>query len=287
MPTMWPYDYGEPFPFDKIEEGSKVLMVDITTNPYSTMFRVNAQYDLFVIDHHKSFIESDAGKNINGLLTDGVAACQLTWHHFFLNDPTPEIIRLLGEYDVWKNEDKDQWENSIMPTQMAMRMKHTDPATNVGHTFWDEYISSALKGTHHSKEIEMGCWGDGNTIIAYQKMEDKKAVDFYSFEAEFEGLRAICLNNTRFNSQVYESVWDPEKYDIMVAWVNVRGDSYTFSMYTEKEDIDVSKIARKFGGGGHKKAAGFQCDNFLIARKEAGQKVIEIEKAGDVRNVKD
>ena len=56
---MWPYDYGEPFPFNEIQDGESVLMVDITTNPYEVMEEIQKRYDLFVIDHHKSFIESD------------------------------------------------------------------------------------------------------------------------------------------------------------------------------------------------------------------------------------
>ena len=37
---MWPYDYGEPFPFDEIPDGVIVYMVDITTNPYEIMLFV-------------------------------------------------------------------------------------------------------------------------------------------------------------------------------------------------------------------------------------------------------
>ena len=33
------------------------------------------------------------------------------------------------------------------------------------------------------------------------------------------------------------------------------------SLYTIFDHIDVSEIAKKYGGGGHKNAAGFVCDN--------------------------
>ena len=38
------------------------------------------------------------------------------------------------------------------------------------------------------------------------------------------------------------------------------GDKWKVSLYTKKDDIDVSIIAQKYGGGGHKKASGFRCD---------------------------
>ena len=40
-------------------------------------------------------------------------------------------------------------------------------------------------------------------------------------------------------------------------------------MYTMKDDIDVSKICYEFGGGGHKKAAGFTCDYLPVVIADA------------------
>jgi len=36
------------------------------------------------------------------------------------------------------------------------------------------------------------------------------------------------------------------------------GKHWTFSLYTTKDEVDCSVIAKSKGGGGHKKAAGFQ-----------------------------
>ena len=279
---MWPYDYGESFPFDKIEDGSRVVMVDVTTNPYEVMEEIKKRYDLFVIDHHKSFIESDVKPKITGLFVDGVAACQLAWHHFFMNDPTPSIVKLLGEYDIWNNQDQNVWWNQIMPIQMGMRMRLTDPGTDDGFVIWKKYFEDFLDkpdnrfpmmGRHYA-DLEDEVSKAGITILQYQEVEDKKAIDFYSFEARFGELKAVCLNNTRFNSQVYKSVWDNTKHDIMFAWVNVKGERCSVSLYTDKEGIDVSKIAKEYGGGGHKQAAGFQCREVKVVTHRNNEKII-------------
>lgn len=283
---MWPYDYGEPFPFDGIQDGESVLMVDVTTNPYEVMEEIQKRYDLFVIDHHKSFIQSDVKPKIAGLFIDGVAACKLAWRHFFMNDPMPSIVKLLGEYDVWNNQDQDVWWNQIMPIQMGMRMKSTDPGTDDGFVIWKKYFDDVLDKTdrrfpmmgRHYTDLEDEVNKAGITILQYQEIEDKKAIDFYSFGAEFDGLKAICLNTTRFSSQVYKTAWDNTKYDIMLAWVNIKGESCTVSMYTDKEEIDVSEIAKRFGGGGHKQAAGFQCREVNARIISANKKVITIVK---------
>lgn len=39
--------------------------------------------------------------------------------------------------------------------------------------------------------------------------------------------------------------------------IDFDGTSWTFSMYTTREDIDLADLAKSMGGGGHKKAAGF------------------------------
>jgi len=42
---------------------------------------------------------------------------------------------------------------------------------------------------------------------------------------------------------------------------NAIKDKWAFSIYSSKPDIDVSKIASHFGGGGHPNAAGFGIDS--------------------------
>jgi len=263
------------------------LMVDVTTNPYEIMEEIQKRYDLFVIDHHKSFIQSDVKPKINGIFVDGIAACKLAWFHFFISElDVPELVNLLARYDVWDNTNQDDWQNKIMPTQMGMRMKLTDPGTDESFIIWKDYFKDFLCKSdtdfpmidRHYVNLEVEISKAGSVIMRYQEIEDKKAIDFYSFEADFNGLKAICLNNTRFNSQVYKSVWDNTKYDIMFAWVNVKGESCSVSLYTDKEGIDASQIAKNFGGGGHKQAAGFQCKNVEVITNILEHKEILIEK---------
>jgi oligoribonuclease NrnB/cAMP/cGMP phosphodiesterase (DHH superfamily) len=284
---MWPYDYGEPFPFNQVPDGDAVWMVDVTTNPYETMLRINEKYHLFVLDHHKSFIESDVAKQLRETILEiGTAACELSWKEFIPGEDMPDLVRLLGRYDIWDNADKNLWENKIMPTQMGMRMRMTDPGTEEGFSFWKKYFDDFLDKTErmfpkidrHYLNVEDEVQKSGKTIIQYQETEDAKAINFYSFEAKFEGLNAICLNSTRFNSQVYKTVWDPDKYDLMLAWVSVKGETCTVSLYTTKDDLDVSEIAKSFGGGGHKQAAGFQCEEVKVITNMNHEKAVVIHR---------
>ena len=84
----------------------------------------------------------------------------------------------------------------------------------------------------------------------------------YSWDLEFDGLKCIAVNKSNPGSQLFDSVWNEEAYDMMVAYQHVKGEHWTVSMYSTKENIDCSVIAKKHGGGGHKGAAGFQIKEF-------------------------
>lgn len=284
---MWPYDYGEPFPFDQIRDDEIVWMVDITTNPYEMMLEINKRYKLTVVDHHKSFIESDVAKQIdeNRYGEVGKAACELTWEYCFPGEKMPHLVKLLGRYDIWDNSDKDLWENFILPTQMGMKMRATDPSTKDGYDFWEDYFNQCSDSHQYEADIEVDINKRGSIILRYQEREDARACAFFSFPAKFHmpeengrTYKIICLNSTRFNSKVFETVWDPEKYDFMLAWVSVQGERCSVSMYTDKPGIDVSEIAKKYGGGGHVQAAGFQCENVKPIVNMFDEKTILIER---------
>ena len=58
----------------------------------------------------------------------------------------------------------------------------------------------------------------------------------------------------------FEGVWNPNDHDCMIAFVRLPNRKWNVSIYTTHNLLDVSVIAKLFGGDGHKGAAGFQCD---------------------------
>jgi oligoribonuclease NrnB/cAMP/cGMP phosphodiesterase (DHH superfamily) len=102
------------------------------------------------------------------------------------------------------------------------------------------------------KELEAG-----KIALKYRDNYYAGLVKAWSFFVNFEGYKAIACNAGSVSSQLFDIV--EEEYDIMMPFV-FNGKKWTVSLYTKKENIDVSEIALKYGGGGHRKAAGFQCD---------------------------
>ena len=69
------------------------------------------------------------------------------------------------------------------------------------------------------------------------------------------------INISMLHDKIHEKYNISDKVDYTVfVYVNTN----TVSLRTIRDDIDLSKIAMKYGGGGHKKAAGFTAPNSLI-----------------------
>mgnify|MGYP006290876935 CR=1 FL=1 len=262
---MVPYDYHKEEYLHRLIDynADYIYFVDCSADP-ATLEEIDKHYGkVIIIDHHKSLIEKieKNGYSFAGNQRSGIAGCQLVWDTLF-GGKRPEFIELLGTYDIWDNRDEQYWNAEVMPFQMGMKMVAYDPSTQEGKAFWVYIIEKSIKGEDEyfiTRTIE-----DGEIIIEYREREDAEIIKKNAFEADFEGYRAICVNSPRKNSQTFKSVWDESKYDIMIVWHDVGGTKDVISLYTTHEDIDVSQTAKKYGGGGHRQAAGFTVSDSKI-----------------------
>lgn len=244
------------------------------------------------IDHHKSSIDSHP-KDIPGYRIDGVAACRLAWQWFFagahLRDddqrqqPTatkqdfidrivsePFAVRLAGEYDIWDKRDpraeifqfglrsinlEGRWNELLTPNRKPT-IAELEALIDVGH------VKDLLEpdGTS-APALVHGLLANGKIIQDYQQHVDKGLMRSRGFDLTWEGLRFLCVNTGRFNSLTFASAVDPSKHDALLgfAW---NGKIWTVSLYHAEHNkgIDLSAIAVKYGGGGHRGACGFTCD---------------------------
>ncbi|MCI0444298.1 hypothetical protein L0152_13935 [bacterium] len=247
------FDYGQKLPMEQVPNGEPIIMIDVSL-PMPQMLELakHSGWQLKWIDHHISAIneyKEFVGKGeafMTAVISNGIAACEIAWKHFFPDENMPEAVRLLGEYDTWRNHDKQTWENSILPFQFGMRQICNSPET---------FPESML--TQRSAIECIPIINNGKIILNYQAQTNELQCKKAAFEHEFEGLRAICLNGGGFNSDVFKSVYDESRHDIMMPF-QFDGKQWTISLYTTKDEVDCSAIAKSKGGGGHKKASGFQ-----------------------------
>lgn len=252
-------NYGDDFPWDKIERGELLYMVDFALQPFDDMVKLAGMSELVWIDHHKSAIESYESSSIAGNLPgarchdNSQAACELVWEYLYnAFTAVPRAVKLLSQYDTWNHSDPD-----TLPFQFGLRQYGTDPNDT---NFWGQLFE--ISGLNPLDQII----GEGTVILNYQGLENRKYSSACAFETELDGLRCVAINKMLTNSQVFDAVWDAEKYDAMLAF-GWRKGAWHISLYSTKPDVDVSIIAKNRGGGGHKGAAGFQCDELPFSLK--------------------
>ncbi len=241
------YDYGQPIPW--IDKGEDIILVDVSF-PMVDLFDMAANSKSMVwIDHHASAIKDYEACDIvpvrlEVVLMDGIAACELAWNWAFPDRELPVAVRLLGQYDTWRNQNKEFWDRFVLPFQYGMRTICNSPET------FPMDIMKYIEVFELNEIINIG-----NIILVYQSEQDAKSCE-NAFEFDWKGYRIIAKNGGSFNSNAFKAVYNPEKHDIMMPF-KFTGKYWVFSLYTEK-DIDCSALAKSMGGGGHKKAAGFQ-----------------------------
>lgn len=259
-------NYGDTIRDTKIEPGEDVYVVDFRF-PMEEMIELNNKYKLHFIDHHKTAIDEAMAEGFlasgGQILDSKVAACELVWNYLYPDENVPYPVWMLSRYDTWEHEliGGDKYKD-VLPFQYGMRLnKDTTP----DHTDLWFSILYCQKNVHDTIEI-------GKTLQQYQESQDAKFAKSMAFEAEFEGYRAIVANKPFCGSKIFDSVYDPDKHDIMMLF-GYKPPQFKYSIYCNKPDIDVSEIAKKYGGGGHKGAAGFETD-WLIFQYDKLQEII-------------
>ena len=262
-----PFDYGQVFPYarylaDKTpqpEGGHNVFMVDVSLGIGDMEFLAGC-CNLVWIDHHEPIIKAVREKNLNiaGIQQVGKAACELTWTYLFGSD-CPDAVTLLGRYDVWNFEGMPD----VLPFQWGMRLDDWNPATN-----FERWKTGPLEMGVAGAEFINKTLKKGRTVLQYQTQQNAELIDLCAFEGVFEGLPALIVNRAKANSQVFESRYDPENYKLMIAFYYRSDHKWVVSLYSTHPNIHCGEICKKRGGGGHKGAAGFVCDELPNFEKD-------------------
>jgi hypothetical protein len=279
------WDYGDPVPTpDVVSANDPLYMLDISVDG------LMGHPKLVWIDHHKSAIEKygSTGRHdqIAGYRIDGVAACRLAWQWFDrlthliksqYHNPVHEMchaelpkkqdfidrkveeplaVRLAGEYDIWDQRDPD-----AEVFQFGLRSVELSP------WHWEQLLDgfpdTNLKGTGFDRTVSEGMTTallqNGRMLQSYQQRNDAGMMG-RSFLVSFEGLRFLALTTARCNPLTFASKDVPETGHDALMGFNYDGNGWNFSLYHAKHraDVDLSTIAVKYGGGGHRGACGFR-----------------------------
>lgn len=115
----------------------------------------------------------------------------------------------------------------------------------------------------HNEDLVDKLLEKGKCYIEYRNQWSDQFMKRYAFETVLEYIdgsykHILVANLGNANSKFFGN--RISCYDAVVTQC-FDGDKWNFSIYSEDEDFDCSLVARYFGGGGHKGAAGFTSKN--------------------------
>lgn len=272
--TFCGYNYNNKFDMTELVGIDLILCGDISL-PVDT---VNEILDMGIIfmwfDHHHTAIESykEAGlfdrENFHAECTEEFAGCQIIYKFMERNFPesivcpelTEKVIHYIGEWDVWRHDDP----NTEL-FHLALFGYYTWPnLENIFGVdgFWTNLIPWS-SSNENNQDILNALIDEGSVVRSYQQTLLKKLGKVYCGDIHFEGLTLASCNTILFGSKACDHYVQPYHDAILTYQWNGKYKSWNIAMYSNpksSKDIDLSEIAKKYGGGGHKTACGFSAD---------------------------
>lgn len=265
----------------------QIYIVDLSVD--ELMARPELRDKIVWIDHHKSAIEKWDVPDLNehlgitkqhkfiGYRIDGVAACRLCWqwlasengphgdpriHAADVYLPTlknfvdravsePELLRLAGEYDIWDHRDPD-----AKALQFGLRSLTPVAFSNLVCDQFDGACTGSESKQISAAQRLRSAIADGYLIKNYTDKERAKYAQKAAYTVRFEGLMFCALNSTGNSESVQPAA--ELHHDALLLWRYVDQKVLVSLYHAEgKEHYDLSLIAKKYGGGGHRGACGF------------------------------
>lgn len=228
-----PCVYGDPLP--AIEDGAQVAIVDFSF-PREVLLALAARVkSLLVLDHHKTAQEELAG--LPFVVFDmNKSGAMLAWESFH-TEAAPALIRYIQDRDLWR---------FALPKSRE--------------------INAALR----SYPFDFQVWArffNGVERLAPEGAAILRAVDQQvaamckeAVEMVIGGHAVPCVNATVNFSEVGDELCRQSPERPFSAHYFDRADGKRQFGLRSRGEFDVSAVAKLYGGGGHKGAAGFVID---------------------------
>lgn len=251
-------------------EGKHVLIVDFSYKAGVLATMANA-LSVTMLDHHKSAAEDlapyrrfadapyrftmpvvasmaeDLHRNgyppINALFDMARSGARLAWEFCNPDESLPYMIKLIEDRDLWQFA----WEDT-KPFSLYLRSLQYDFRT------WSSLCDTL--------EVPQEMWKVMNEARAIERYHNRLVEDVARHHdlVSFPGVDQpvpVAASPYRLASDVAHQLLQLHPSAPFAATVNHRANSVGYSLRSEDDRLDVAKIAQRYGGGGHRNAAGF------------------------------
>lgn len=218
--------------------GKEIYTIDMAFPRDITEQMMRSNVRVTSIDHHIS--KKDVTLMTHEPLFDNDhSGCVLAWKYFFPEIKIPQFLLYVEDYDIWLHKYKSK------QLYMYLNLIARDFSS------WDTIIADFENEQERHKII-----AQGEVLQEYEDKVIEHNIRENARLVSIDGYTVYCINTLDTPSAVakkliarqgpFAIIWE-EKSDGKVH-VHLRGEG----------DIDLVKIAEKYGGGGHKLAAAFR-----------------------------
>lgn len=238
------------------------------------------------IDHHISAInkykEADEmiSINIDGIRLDGISGCMLTYLWFNVDNRKfsfednrdmieslirsnimPDWVKYINDWDLWKFEYGD--ETKYFHYGLELCINDLNNSDNIFIDLYDDIF-----GWENDVYSIDDIINKGKSVYKYLTKSNQNLCIYNGFESklvvEDKEYSVYALNSANVSSDTFISMNDYE-YDFFVGFHQKGNNTFQYSLRkSTNSNVDLSKIAEWFGGGGHKSASGFILDYNLF-----------------------
>jgi len=225
-------------------KGLDVLLVDFSYKKDVIISMLQTAASITILDHHisaeKDLADLIASGKIKGVFDLTKSGAMLTWEWFHPGKTVPALIEHI--------QDRDLWQFKLNGTREV-----TTGLSSYPYEFelWDKLMANTLNELDNLKR-------DGEAIERKLQNDIKELISSGVRRMKIGGHNVPVLNAPSTYVSDAGNILSQGEPFAACYWDHASGRS--FSLRANDSDIDVSEVAKKYGGGGHVKAAGFTVD---------------------------
>ena len=219
-------------------KGKDVYLLDFVYPLDITKKLLKIVKSLTAIDHHIS-VEKSTKLSHHYLYDLNHSGAVLAWKYFHPQKKVPLLLRYVEDVDIWRLK---------LPYTMELGVSlRTYPQSfTVWNKLAQEWGKSETRTTYIKEGINMVRYE--NDLVKHL-LKDAERVFFCQ-------KRALAINAPVYLASQVGDAMRKKGFPLGIIWQK-KGDKIVVSLRSTNK-VDSSKIAMRFGGGGHKKAASFR-----------------------------